>query len=40
MVQLPDSITIQELANRMAERASMSVPMSQGVMAQINGIDG
>ncbi|MGB0478254.1 MAG: translation initiation factor IF-2, partial [Parvibaculales bacterium] len=40
MVQLPDSITIQELANRMAERAVdvIKVLMSQGVMAQINDV--
>ena len=40
IVQLPDSITIQELANRMAERAVdvIKVLMSQGVMAQINDV--
>ncbi|HAT08260.1 MAG TPA: translation initiation factor IF-2, partial [Rhodobiaceae bacterium] len=39
-VQLPDTITIQELANRMAERAVdvIKVLMSQGVMAQINDV--
>ncbi|MCH1568441.1 MAG: translation initiation factor IF-2 [Alphaproteobacteria bacterium] len=40
MVQLPDTITIQELANRMAERAVdvIKVLMQQGVMAQINDV--
>ncbi|MEC7266518.1 MAG: translation initiation factor IF-2, partial [Pseudomonadota bacterium] len=39
-VQLPDTISIQELANRMAERAVdvIKVLMSQGVMAQINDV--
>lgn len=39
-VQLPDTITIQELANRMAERAVdvIKVLMQQGVMAQINDV--
>jgi translation initiation factor IF-2 len=39
-VQLPDTITIQELANRMAERAVdvIKVLMSQGVMAKINDV--
>ena len=39
-VQLPDTITIQELANRMAERAVdvIKVLMGQGVMAQINDV--
>lgn len=40
MIQLPDTITIQELANRMAERAAdvIKVLMQQGVMAQINDV--
>ena len=39
-VQLPDTITIQELANRMAERAVdvIKVLMQQGVMAKINDV--
>ena len=39
-LQLPDTITIQELANRMAERAVdvIKVLMSQGVMAKINDV--
>ena len=39
-VQLPDTITIQEFANRMAERAVdvIKVLMGQGVMAQINDV--
>ena len=39
-VQLPDTITIQELANRMAERAVdvIKVLMQQGMMAQINDV--
>jgi translation initiation factor IF-2 len=40
MVQLPDTISIQELANRMAERAVdvIKVLMQQGIMAQINDV--
>ena len=39
-VQLPDTITIQELANRMAERAVdvIKVLMGQGIMAKINDV--
>ncbi len=39
-IQLPDTITIQELANRMAERAVdvIKVLMQQGVMAKINDV--
>ena len=39
-VQLPDTITIQELANRMAERSVdvIKVLMNQGVMAKINDV--
>mgnify|MGYP006092766433 CR=1 FL=1 len=40
MVQLPDTISIQELANRMAERAVdvIKVLMQQGIMSQINDV--
>ncbi len=39
-VQLPDTISIQELANRMAERAVdvIKILMQQGVMAKINDV--
>ena len=39
-VQLPDTISIQELANRMAERAAdvIKILMQQGVMAKINDV--
>ena len=39
-VQLPDTISIQELANRMAERAVdvIKVLMQQGIMAKINDV--
>ena len=39
-IQLPDTITIQELANRMAERAVdvIKVLMGQGIMAKINDV--
>ncbi|HCD16979.1 MAG TPA: hypothetical protein DEQ83_05000, partial [Rhodobiaceae bacterium] len=38
--QLPDTISIQELANRMAERAVdvIKILMQQGVMAKINDV--
>ena len=39
-VQLPDTISIQELANRMAERAVdvIKILMQQGIMAKINDV--
>ena len=39
-VQLPETITIQELANRMAERAVdvIKILMQQGIMAKINDV--